>query len=281
MKDKITIHGGCSWDYVYATKDASTLPDQAEYQSPAWDVNTIMYAEFTDDISGSNYKSAAGLISGYSVYREGDEDKILKFVAAIPAKENIVEDYGVKSTEAVSYRIYPILQSESGVIYSSPVVSERVHVSYDTWTLMTIKHVKDNMYTVGDYVWNFYLDAEPDEYSHNIAANEQNTDGKYPHIHRGNQNYISGGLTAYAGYVDDNGAYREPQFVFDKWDKFLSSRDPKLLTDPYGHKMIVEITSSSHSVDNYHAIPTKIKFSFSEIKDASDISVYRSSTAEV
>ena len=246
MGHSVKLHGGVTFDWMFATSDPSKLPDgNIITAEPGWSGTTSMLATFKTDIAASDYSGTETSVTGYRIYKKtGDTGMV--FVAEITSGTNILHDYGIRSGDDTVYLIYPITTDESGkTVYSAPVVTSPIKVDCETYTLVDL-----------------------------VQTITQETHSRYPHVRRGSQNYVSGSLSAYAGYVVDGGKYVEDQHVFDKWTSFLNSTEPKLLTDPFGHKYIVEVTNSSHKTEDYFPAPTVISFDFAEIANADDYSVY-------
>lgn len=276
MASNIKIHGGASYDYVYVTTDHNRLPSDDTYNEPSWESASIMLATFDKDIDGSNYSSVTGSIVGYDVLRSDITTAKPVYVARLSTEEKRIYDYSARSKDTCSYTIYPIINSdETGAEqYSSPFSTESILPIYDTWTLINIVKEGDTVYHRGEFEWNFYVSSQPEQFTHNMGVELKETNSRYPSILKKNKNYTTGGLTVSSGFITDNGDYAENDFVFMRWEDFLNNKDPKMITDPYGHKYIVEITDSNHVSENYDANHTVISFSFVEIADASDISVY-------
>lgn len=275
MKHSVKIHGGATYDWLFATADTSKLPNGSSITAePEWEGNTSMLAKFNGNTSASNYGSSVDLITRYMVYKRKVGDSSLSFVADIPSTEHVLYDYAERSGNRIEYIIYPVYDSDGTDIFMSPVITHPVDVEFNTYSLVELKKYDDFSYSVGDFVWNFCANASLSEFTHNISATVQSVNSKYPYIRKNAQNYVSGSLTAYAGNVTECGKYTEEQSVFDKWASFLNSKNPKLLTDPFGHKYIVEVTASSHEVADYDTPPTSIKFDFVEIADADSFSVF-------
>lgn len=275
MGHSVKLHGGVTFDWMFATSDPSKLPDgNIITAEPGWSGTTSMLATFKTDIAASDYSGAETSVMGYRIYKKtGDTGMV--FVAEITSGTKFLHDYGIRSGDDTVYLIYPITTDESGkTVYSAPVVTSPIKVDCETYTLVDLVQNDDKSFIVGNYVWSFYVNAETIDFSHNMQTITQETHSRYPHVRRGSQNYVSGSLSAYAGYVVEGGKYVEDQHVFDKWTSFLNSTEPKLLTDPFGHKYIVEVTNSSHKTEDYFPAPTVISFDFAEIANADDYSVY-------
>lgn len=275
MGHSVKLHGGATFDWMFATSDPSKIPDGINViDEPVWGGTTFMLANFSDNISASNYGSSAASIIGYRIYKKTNTAD-MSLVADVSPNIKALCDYGAKSGDRATYLIYPMTVDDDGnIVYMAPVISDSIDVEFNTYTLAELVRNDGTSFIVGDYVWHFYVNAEPIDFSHNMQTTVQTTHSRYPHIRRSKQNYISGSVSAYAGAVIECGKYVEDQHVFDKWAAFLDSTNPKLLTDPFGHKYIVEITSTSHKVEDYTPSPTTITFDFVEIANADDYSVY-------
>lgn len=275
MGHSIKLHGGASFDWMFATSDPSKLPDgNLITAEPVWGGATSLLATFSDGTAASNYGSAFDSIVGYRIYKKADDSRMI-FVADVGSGTKELRDYCVKSGDRVSFLIYPIMVDKDGnTSYTAPATTDAVLAEFYAYTLIELLPGDGKAFTVGSYVWHFYINAELSDFSHNMQTSIQETHTKYPHIRRTAQNYISGSLSAYAGSIIEDGRYVEDQSVFDKWSSFLDSTNPKLLTDPFGHKYIVEITGSYHKTEDYSPAPTTISFDFTEIANADDYSVY-------
>ena len=61
----------------------------------------------------------------------------------------------------------------------------------------------------------------------------------------------------------------------NRWNLFANTPTPKVLTDPKGESMIVDITPLDYNVDfTLLQTPTTIRFEFTEIASVDDITVY-------
>ena len=275
MNHSVKIHGGATFDWMFASSNSSELPDgETITAEPEWSGDTFMLANFDDNISASEYGSSVDSIVKHRIYKRSSYDSKMKLVAEVASGEEAVRDYAIRSGESIEYIIYPISETNGVQSFMAPVVINAGKIEFGTFALIDLKRYDDVSFMPGDYVWNFYANVSASEYKHNISATVQNVNSKYPNVRRGLQNYVSGSITAYAGRVTDRGEYTEDQSVFDKWSDFLDSNNPKLLTDPFGHKYIVEVTSSSHKVEDYNTPPTSITFEFTEIDNADAYSVF-------
>lgn len=276
MKHSIKIHGSAVFDYIYATSDPSKLPNEQSYityEEPKWEESTIALATFASSIDASSFESMEGSLVAYDIYRRDASGNRPTYIGRMSPSDKAIYDYGVRSGDQVKYTIFPIVEIDGEVVRSSSFETESITPSFRSWTLTEMVYVDDGIYQKGEYEWNFYVGVEADEISHVLSSSAHTTNSRYPHIVQQATNYVTSGLAANAGYILCNGEYKEPQMVFRKWEEFLNSKKLKMITDPFGHKYIVTINDSSHLSNDDSKNSTTIRFSYTEVASADDISL--------
>ena len=164
-------------------------------------------------------------------------------------------------------------------ILNSTIESKEINTKFDFWTIAGMKQTdKKNIYEVDkENIWNFWLSPEISSISQVTQKSKKIGFNKYPKINYSKVNYATGSMSFLLGnlscseseYTDDNVEKK------NRWIEFANSPTPKVLTDPKGECMIVDITPIESNVDfNIIQSPTTIRFEFTEIADANDITVY-------
>ncbi len=115
-----------------------------------------------------------------------------------------------------------------------------------------------------------------DTIAQNLDVTFFNTATRFPKAHVGERNYITGGLSCLLANVGCTSTkYEEPAELLDAWMEFVAEGKPVLLKDIKGHMYIVLIQDcTAKMAEDTDEIPTTISFSYTQIRDLSNISIY-------
>lgn len=261
---------------MWAKSTSDVIPNASTLTKPIWDSETIALADFNSNESASNYDGENVDFSTYKIYRKDKNKDSLKYIATVNADIKKIKDYTNHSNNECTYLIYPInLSNQMGTV----IETKELSTSFDYWTIAgTIQTDDKNTFIVDkENIWNFWLSPEISSISQVTQKNRKTGFSRYPKIKHSDVNYASGTLSFLLGELDCTQSKYTNDTVEkkNKWIEFANTPTPKVLTDPKGECMIVDITPIESNVDfNLIQTPTTIKFEFTEIADINDITVY-------
>ena len=257
--------------------------------------DTIIFTPFNDTLVSSDVEGITANLIGYQIYRREVGEDILHNVGFIPLDAGHIEDFMVCNNKAYVWLIVPTSDTEFGVSIETPPM----FIRFDEWTVVSYNpdlEEGENFYTA-DEVWKFGLNLEPDELSQNILKTKFEGLSRYPKYTIQDRNYISGGLSCYITNVTANNLltnetvqsafpyyspyransciYYEPADMLLKWNDLVASGKEVLIRDLKGHIFKAQIDNNSAKIEVYSQVaPTTITFTFTEVGDSNNMSVY-------
>lgn len=277
MYDKITLCGDLNVDYMWARSNSDiTIPETPNLEKPVWDGHTVALAQFNKDASASSYDGGSFKFDKYKIYRKDKDSATLKYVATVDSYIKKIKDYTNFSNNECTYYIYPVNDNNKmGTVIKSSILK----TSFNYWTIAGVVETgTKNVYEVDkDNIWSFYLNPEISSISQATQKSKKNGFTRYPKIQHSEVNYATGTMSFLLGDLNCIGDEYDNDTVTrkNKWVEFANSPTPKILTDPKGECLFVDITPMESSV-NFNLIqsPTTIRFEFTEISDINNITVY-------
>lgn len=261
---------------MWAKSTSEAVSDASTLVKPIWDAATIALANFNSGDGASSYDGTSFVFSKYRIYRKDKNKDKLKYIATVGSDIKRIKDYTNRSNNECIYLIYPVNSNdEMGTV----IETKEISTEFNYWTIAgTIQTDTKNIYEVDkENIWSFWLSPEISAISQVTQKNKKTGFNRYSKINYSKVNYATGTMAFLLGdlncpaskYTDDTVDKK------NRWVEFANSSTPKVLTDPKGECMIVDITPIDSSVDyNIIDMPTTIKFEFTEIADANDITVY-------
>lgn len=277
MYNKLTLHGDLNVNYAWVkTEECEVVATSLE--KPVWDGHTTALANFKTDSSASSYEGGNFSFSKYKVYRWDKSTDKLKYIATITNDKVALKDYTNPSGNASKYLIYPIKDTEDGGEMGVIIETLQVTPKYNAWTIAGIHESdEDGVYYVDkDATWKFWLSPEIASFSQVTNKEIKTGYNRYPTVKYSDVNYTTGSMKFYLGDLDCDDYEYIGDDVFKKnlWLEFANSPTPKILTDPKGECMIVDITPKEVEVDyTLVEMPTMISFEFTQLDSADNISV--------
>ncbi len=279
--DTLKIHGAGDINYVMATSLELTDTDINALQAsgltaPVWAGDTIMLADFHED-TYANSATISNDIVGYKIQRyEVDYDRLYD-VATIDNENMYFEDYNLKNHKSYQYRIVPIYVKDGIEMLGAPIPTETVLANWCGWTVIGTKPTREkDKYTVDkDNIWRFGLNVEAEPIYPVFNKNYITGFGRFPKEVRGEENYLEGKMSCLIGDVECDNYTGDTIDVIEKWRSFCNNGELKLLKDLKGHIIPCTIKDTTSSI-NYKVLDqiTTISFSFVQLKEARDISVF-------
>ena len=261
---------------MWAKSTSEAIADASILNKPIWDGETVALANFNSGEGASSYAGASFDFSSYKIYRKDSGKNTLKYIATVGSDTKKIKDFTNHSDNDCVYIIYPINSNdEMGVAIETKEISTKFNYWTIAGTLQT--NVKNVFKADKENIWSFYLSPEISSISQVIEKGKKNGFNKYPKIKHSKVNYATGSMAFLLGdltcleseYTDDTVEKK------NRWIEFANTPIPKVLTDPKGECMIVDITPIESNVDfKLVQSPTTIRFEFTEIADANDITIY-------
>lgn len=261
----VTLTGEQTADYVYFATDADT---SLESGTPVWDGNVRIYARFTDGLGGGT-TDEDDLIS-FSIYRT-EADKI-SLVGNFPLTATRARDYGIRSGVPFSYTGYYV----SAGAYSQGAESREMCKTFRQFTLI---EAEPDANEAGVYhavkVFRFRNNIDGGTYANNNSPVFLDNFTRYPLRQPTAKNALSGVLSGLLGYFE-NGEYKNDSVsLADAVSALSTTANPLFLRDLKGHILMVGTSGPiSRSINNQtRVLPTTISIPWTEVGDASDVSI--------
>lgn len=279
--DALKIHGAGDINYVMATSleltDADINALQANgLSAPVWAGDTIMLADFHED-TYANSITISNDIVGYKIQRYEVDYGRLYDVATIDNKNMYFEDYNLRNNKSYQYRIVPIYIKNGVETLGSPIPTETVLANWHGWTVIGTKPTREKgKYTIDkDNIWRFGLNVEAESIYPVFNKNYVTGFGQFPKEVRGEENYLEGKISCLIGEMECENYTGDTIDTIEKWRSFCNNGELKLLKDLKGHVIPCSIKDTTSSI-NYKVLEqiTTISFSFIQLKEARDISVF-------
>lgn len=274
----LKIEGHCDVNYLWTKQEGLSTEDidsvaSFGVHSPDWDSKTILLSIFNQDLSATDMNTP---IIGYIIQRQKSGSSKRTNITKVKTGVTHIQDFNIENRAKYNYYIIPIYDTQ---LYGEPIATNDVFVNFDSWSLVGLKPTKTrNEYTVDkNNIWNFYINNESEDFSLNTDITVSNSLGRFPKIHRGDADYITGGLSCLIGNVSCSSEYKDDTIEkLSKWRRFCNNGSIKLLRDPKGHIIPCDITDvPKYSIDyDYNEMPSTISFSYTQVADSDNIVVY-------
>lgn len=243
---------------------------------PVWNDNTIALARFTKALSASSYEGTNDDFSKFKIYRKDKNKTDLKYIATIDNDIKKIKDYTNYATNECQYFIYPF--KDNGTM-SSYIETDKITPKFRKWSIAPLSTLlEDNLYIVDvDNIWSFWLSPEISSFQQVTKKDDKIGFDRYPKKRYSNVNYTTGTMKFLLGDLScSNYEYSNDSVdKKNKWLEFANSPIPKILTDPSGECMLVDITPTEAEVKyELLGMPRIISFSFTQIGDINKISAY-------
>lgn len=299
---KVRLYMGVYYKYMLLTNRNLTDEELDEFFAddfnPDWnDFDSILIlTPFDKDLVSSNIESLnTSDIEYIYIYRQRQGETRLHNIGRIQLTQSYIEDLMVANDEIYTWYIVPVSGNEIGV----SIATNSLYVRFDEWTINPMDYDEDsgfeNMYTT-DRTWKFGLNISDDGLTQNILKTKFDGLSRYPKFTVEERNYITGSISAYLSTITINDIidtpeidvypqdhvfrrnsdiYYEPAVKLREWNELVASGREVLIRDLKGHMYIAQIDSNAASIAIYNQTsPTTITFSFTEVADWDNTSVY-------
>lgn len=174
--------------------------------TPTYGENTLLQADFTDELQGGNLGQTEDALVGLAIYRQQNGNRVLQHLINLPLATSAIYDYGAASQQGpYIYYLFPVGAS---TYITDPISSNEVNPCYWNWTILECSQRDDGSYVV-DAEYTFANNVSSGSVSNNNSPNVLRNFTPYPTVQLDNANYMSGTLQALIGYIDYTGGQNE------------------------------------------------------------------------
>lgn len=224
--NKIVVYGDCVVDKVRALTTSLSETEMGNIQLAdsffPWTPETILYAEFSNNLQAGNVSGLSSPIESWVIFRKRSDDTNYVKVAEIPSANTMFTDYTVKGKRTYEYQVYAKTATE----LSAPLLSVPIYTDFQYWALMN--------YDSPDRVWLFDLNLQSGGITVNKPANIfDQTYTQFPVVTFGEKEYITGSISFTSGAMA-NGSMAYSVDYLDELTAFINNRQPKILKNRYG-----------------------------------------------
>lgn len=280
--NKVKINGNCDVNYVWNRDiviDNSEIEKltNAGIQTPVWNNDTIMLANFNSNINASKSDALKDVV-GYTVTKKDIKSNSMYFVADLDSDELAFEDYNIKNNRDYKYYITPSMLVDGQNVLAPTIETDIITTHWGSWSVIGLKYTDSkDIYAIDkNNIWIFKLNIKSGDITPVYNKSFVDGFGKYPKSFVGDTDYIKSSLSCLIGDVSCVGDYiNDDVDKLEKWRSFCHSSSPKLIRDIKGHVFLADIEDTTKSIDdNTLQMQTEISFNFREIGDAKKVSVY-------
>ena len=282
MYSKIKIYGNCDVNYLWGKDE---LPDSeiealktSGITSPTWDATTRLLAKFNSDLNACS-QLPPGVV-GYYIHRRDITENKKRLIAKVSERDVHIKDYNISNTASYQYYITPAFKDNSALSLGNEIEPETVNVDCKTISIIGLTPTETNNVYIAKKsdIWTFLLNTDMDAHTLQYNKSVINTLGKYPKVYGDRTSYITGGGSFLLGDLScDSIDYVHDDFKkINKWTEFCNNGQIKLFRDAKGQIIPCDITQTSYNYANdTMQMQTTVSFSFVQIDDSENISVYR------
>lgn len=277
--NNIKIYPNQTVDYLIQLTDIATTEDLAKVNQknfiPDWNSfigRTNIMAPYTNNLVSTFITGLTENLLGWGIYRQKTGESSLKKIGEINKSATYIEDYEVANQAQYRYFVFPLTENQIGINLITPLIE----TNWWNWSLTSIQKIEEGIYIPKD-IWLFDTNLNSGDISQNLDIVYHDNFTKYPKESRGEMDYIKGSLSCFLSNVEnDSGDYIETIDKLKAWREFCADDSPKILKDRKGNIRLVSISDATYSfLDESEKQPTTINFSYTEIGDIDDLSIYK------
>lgn len=178
---------------------------EAEKPWPVFDSQTVMLADFQDELQAGAIHTALGTVKEYTVYRE--DGGTLAYEATIPGRnaEEYFYDYSIP--QGAQKKWYVFATGTNGET-AGPMTSETFAPFFWDWIVIRAAQQTDGTYRANQ-VFRFGKNLSSGQIGNNNNPEVLENFTPYPTVLPAPQNYRSGTLSSLIGAIDENGVYSD------------------------------------------------------------------------
>lgn len=176
----------------------------SEEETPNFDSNTYMLADFTNGLSGGSVQLAAG-ITGWEIYRETSDTGEFRKIGRTAADQLSIWDCSAVSQGTYTYYIFGV---GDGTFALTPMTTNQITACLWDWSILSCGEKEDGTYHVEE-LYRFALNVASGAIPNNNSPGILDNFTPYPTVQLSTANYRSGTLSGYIGYVGGGAEYME------------------------------------------------------------------------
>ena len=196
--NKVTINGSGIFDKLHVVAiemDLSELLAVDITDTISWDIDTIMIAEFNEDLSAGNINLSSP-ITGWDIYRQEEGSPNLVKLASVSNESEFYLDYTVPNLNTYTYIVFAITATE----ISEPLTASPLLV--DLYSYYIIDDVTGTSYA-------FNLNVTSGNYETQQDLTIYDTFNRYPTFSQGSRKYETHSISALCGIVNCDGTFTQ------------------------------------------------------------------------
>ena len=205
----------------------------------------------------------------FSIYRGSSSNSSLIPVYSTSSGQLSIVDYNIRNQN--EYKYYIFKEDDTSNVMSKAIVTNNIKPCWWDYSIIGLTPVDEdnNIYKVNiDDVWLFSSNVATDSTTQNFNKTTYQNLTQYPQISIGKLNYSSGSFSGLIGHVIKD-KYEEDATLLEKWNDFCANSQMKLYKDRKGHKMIVDVSSTSSTIaDETREQATTVSVGWTQIDDA-------------
>lgn len=244
--DTIECYGRCTIDKVRARNREMTTTEILSLNANDlydWDLNTVLYAEFNDNLLAGNVFGLDDEMIAWDIYRKRSDEAKFTFLAQIPASQTYYIDHLVKSNREYQYRIHGVTSTQ----VSNGLTTNQILTDWYHYSIASID---------GSICYLMDLNVQPSSqtYNDNIYVYE-NPYSEFPVTSSGVSKYANGSISLLCGDVDSNGKHVYPIDYVNDFKDFILNGENKIFKTQNGDAWLVQTKnfSSTPHVELYNS----------------------------
>ena len=283
----LTLYGGCSYDNAsienaspsYGMDNKLAEMQENPLGNIAWKDNTVLCANFTYDLSASNFEGNFQNIHHYRIYKaHSNQPELYKVYETNSVHENIVEDFAVGSECAYTYYIVPICTDENGDFVTGSVIkSDEIMLHDSTVRVIGLIRDKDDLdtyYIDTNNIWNFALNISDEGFNNNMGKTYNDTPQRFPIEIKNEGFYRSFNISGLLGKFDcESQQYINTYDDIIEWERFVNNGEMKLVIDLHGIMTVGTMDSNGFNYGSNAARSVTANFSVKQLEDISKINI--------
>ena len=256
--EKITIYGEQAVDFLWVKNKVLTdaeIEAIAIDDTPIWDADTILLANYDDSINAGNIVTLDNAIVKWVVQRQEASSAIRQTISSVANTVSELNDYTIAANKNYQYYIFPVTATETG----EPLESDAIDADFYNWSLTD---------PVANTVFLFDFNLDSGDIVNDIDRSEYETFTKFNKVSRGKRDFIKGGITCLAGYINSNGNYESPITYLENMKDIINNGNIKYLKSRKGNVWAVDTYGFKYKyMDAISDQPQTISFEFMEIAE--------------
>lgn len=232
---KVKIYGNAIIDKLHIRNielDNENIRNIVITDNLKWDINTLLMAEFENNLVGGNIANLVNPITQWQINRREVSGSTLEPLGDVDVGVNEFIDYTSQQGKNYVYSVY----ANSNTEQSEPLEADEISTDYFGYYL-----VDEDQGMV--YKFDLNIQSSAKQYNEDVTISKSYS--KYPTISQGQSRYFSTKLTCICGTVDINGKLQQSINYIDNLCEFILNGKQKIFKTRRGE--IYRIYTSNYS----------------------------------